>query len=128
MLECRYNPAIRKLQKSKKDGKQVISIMTWRNEDIPKRKYVSQSEYQTVETVDPKEIGVFPGILCWGKEKVEPEEELISLQLTSQSANDFSDHPLGWAEAQTRTGVWQAAPHLDWDCLDGHTPGLLFKL
>lgn len=86
MLECRYNPAIRKLQKSKKDGKQVISIITWRNEDIPKRKYVSRSEYQTVETVDPKEMGVFPGILCWGKEKAESEKELIPLPI------DFSEH------------------------------------
>ena len=73
MLEYRYDPAVRKRQKSKKDGKQMISIMTRWNEDILKRKYVSQSEYQT------------------------------------------------------RTGVWQAAPHLDWDCLDGHTLGLLFK-
>lgn len=38
-----YHPALRKLQKSKKDSKQMISIMTWQNEDILKRKYVSHS-------------------------------------------------------------------------------------
>lgn len=41
------------------------------------------SDCQTVETMDPKEMGISPGILSWENKKVLSEGELVSSEETS---------------------------------------------
>lgn len=62
-----------------------------RSEDIPKTRHVSQSSYQTTETMEPKKMEISPGILLC-KERLQPEGEHVSWKEISPSSNNLSQH------------------------------------
>lgn len=55
-----------------------------RNEAILQRHTVSQYDCQTIETVDPTEMGMSPRISCWQKERTPARGELVSQRDFSQ--------------------------------------------
>lgn len=46
------------------------------------------SDYQNIETTEPKEMGISPGISCWQKEKTNSQKEI------SHSSDNLSEHIL----------------------------------
>lgn len=59
-------------------------------------RFVSQSDFQTVETEDPKEMGIILGISSWEKERVLAQRRgAVSWGEISHLSENFSDHLTG---------------------------------
>lgn len=74
----------------------------------------------------PQEMGISPGMSCWGKDRVPGGACFLERDFTQ-----FYNLLVSWqdkTEAQTTMGQEWAEPHLDWNCLNVQILGPLFKL
>lgn len=57
------------------------------------KRHLGVPTYQTIQTINPKEIGISLGISCWERKRCQPQEKLVSLKEMLHSPNNFSFHP-----------------------------------